>query len=148
MMEAAELKRLLEKYYAAETTLAEERALKQYLEQHPAQQVSGQPFFQAVNEFKLLDTPIQEFRTSSSESRIHRLSVWRGTLRQVAAVAILALTTVAISQSYRRYERNKAEALLQQNVEADLMRISNLLNQADANLNSSVEHTVIPGLNH
>ncbi|SKC97601.1 hypothetical protein SAMN05660461_0958 [Chitinophaga ginsengisegetis] len=148
MMEAAELKRLLEKYYAAETSLEEERALKDYLEQHSAGQDAAQSFFQAASSFKQLDIPVQQFTAPEARGRIRKLPVWGRTLRRVAAVAILVLGTVAIRQSYMHYERNKAEALLQQNVESDLMKISDLLNQADANLNSSVEQTVISGLNH
>lgn len=139
-MEQNELKILLEKYYRAETSVIEERLIKEYFADKALMDDADQAYFSAISDYKSIETDTKTF-TVTSEKKFFKLKSWRP-LRQVAAIFLFISIFATTSNSYIQYEREKEEETQRHNAEKDLISISEALNKGYSEMNESIDNTV------
>lgn len=140
-MEKDKLEMLLEKYWKAETTLAEEKLIKAYLsKQAPDQSHSeDKDWFAAIQDFSDIGHDDVHFTIKKNNTRSVMLGypVWL----KVAAVTILVsgLTWFGAVYNQKLNTQRETEALARRAAEESLMSMSNALNQAYQHLNEPAE---------
>jgi len=139
-MEKEELKILLDKYYCAETTVEEECKIKQYFAHQASDEDSDQPFFEAINSYKMIKTETKIFN-STSEKKYTSLTHWKS-IQKSAAIFLLVSTFAAIGYSYLNYKQDRQEEAIRHNAETDLISISKALNKGYDEMNASIESTI------
>ncbi|WP_293312401.1 hypothetical protein [Pedobacter sp. UBA5917] len=137
-MEKDKIEALLEKYWNAETTLEEERVVKQYLESNDPEEklMPEKEWFGAVSDFKSLEGKTVGFSAAIDKPLIKRMPL--AVVLKIAASILLVIAASFWLVSYRSAlaERDLA---LQKKVEADLFSISKTLNQANTGLNEIIK---------
>ncbi|MDN5285999.1 MAG: hypothetical protein JWR38_2273 [Mucilaginibacter sp.] len=139
-MKPDEVRVLLDRYYHAETTITEEKTLKEYFAQHDLPDFEDQDLFKVISEFKNISHEVVSFTGTSQTSS--QKKAWIKMLPRVAAVLVLGSLITVLSVSYIRHEQANRELELQQKSEADLLALSKILNDGYNDMNKSVEHMV------
>lgn len=140
-MEKDKLKMLLEKYWKAETTLAEEKLIKAYLSKQAADQSHSEnkDWFAAIQDFSDIGHDEVDFTIEKNNKRFVMLGypVWL----KIAAVTILisGLTWLGVDYNQKLNTQRETEALARRTAEESLMSMSNALNQAYQHLNEAAE---------
>jgi hypothetical protein len=136
-MEKDEILVLLEKYWKAETTIQEEKAIKQFFAEHDITDVpeTEAQWFVAFHEFQNIKHGVVDVKKQVGEQPAKVLDI--SFLMKVAAILIAGtfLTIWGISYNHNLQEiRNKD---MQQKAEASLMAISQALNQGYNSIDQS-----------
>lgn len=140
-MEKDKLEMLLEKYWKAETTLAEERLIKAYLSKQAADQShsADQDWFAAIQDFSDIGHDEVHFSIEQKKRKFVMLGypVWL----KIAAVSVLVsgLSWLGVDYNQKLDTQRETEALARRTAEASLMSMSNALNQAYQHLNEPAE---------
>jgi len=130
-MERDDIMLLLEKYWKAETTIAEEKLIKQYLATHPDEQVvEGDGWFNAIQETRHINTIININTGKKNNSR-------RRMLINIAAGIVIATGICLVAMSYHKRAEAERNLIIQKQVEADLIFIGESINQGYDDLNDS-----------
>ncbi|MFD2581369.1 hypothetical protein ACFSR6_02635 [Pedobacter vanadiisoli] len=137
-MEKDKIEVLLEKYWNAETTLEEERMVKQYLESNDPEKrlMPEKEWFEALSDFKSIEVKAVDFGVITDQPLVRRRLL--ANILKIAASILLVIAVSFWVISYRsaQVERDLA---LQKKVEADLFSISKTLNQANTGLNEIIK---------
>ena len=140
-MEKDKLEILLEKYWKAETTLAEEKLIKAYLSKHAADQsqTADKDWFAAIQDFSEIGHDEVHFTIEKNNKRfvMPGYPVWL----KIAAVTVLVsgLSWLGIAYNQKLNTQRETEALARRAAEESLMSMSNALNQAYQHLNEPAE---------
>ena len=140
-MEKDKLEMLLEKYWKAETTLAEERLIKAYLSKQAADQghSEDQDWFVAIQDFSDIGHEQVHFSIEQKKRKFVMLGypVWL----KIAAVTVLVsgLSWLGVDYNQKLNTQRETEALARRAAEESLMSMSNALHQAYQHLNEPAE---------
>lgn len=140
-MEKDKLEMLLEKYWKAETTLAEEKLIKAYLSKQAADQGHSEDkdWFAAIQNFSEIGHDEVHFTIEKENKEFVMLGypVWL----KIVAVTILVsgLSWLGIDYNQKLNTQRETEALARRTAEESLMSMSNALNQAYQHLNEPAE---------
>ncbi|MCE7044335.1 hypothetical protein [Dyadobacter sp. CY312] len=140
-MEKDKLEILLEKYWKAETTLAEEKLIKAYLSKQAADEshTGDKDWFAAIQDFSEIghDEVLFTIEQKNRKSVMLGYPVWL----KIAAVTILVsgLTWLGVDYNQKLNTQLEIEALARRTAEESLMSMSNALNQAYQHLNEPTE---------
>ncbi|MBE9463781.1 hypothetical protein ACFP1I_08705 [Dyadobacter subterraneus] len=139
-MEKDKLEKLLEKYWNAETTLAEEKLIKAYLSKQGAYQIhpEDKDWFAAIQDFRDIGHDKVHFTIEKKKRKFVMLGypVWL-----IAAVTVLVwgLSWLGVDYNQKLNTQRETEALARRAAEESLMSMSNALHQAYQHLNEPSE---------
>lgn len=128
-MEENKIKLLLEKYWRAETTIEEEKFIKQYFETQELNDelIEDDKWFEAIKDFKSIE-PNQVHFTDTQFKGNNKIVKLNLLLKIAASVAIVfGMTFLGIN--YNQKLQAEKDLALQQKAEASLISISKALNQ-------------------
>jgi hypothetical protein len=140
-MEKDKLEMLLEKYWKAETTLAEEKLIKAYLSKQAADEshTGDKDWFAAIQDFSDIEHDEVHFTIEKNNKKFAMLgyTVWL----KIAAVTILVsgLSWLGVDYNQKLNTERETEALARRTAEESLMSMSHALNQAYQHLNKPAE---------
>jgi hypothetical protein len=138
-MERDKIEALLEKYWKAETTLEEERFIKNYLESNRS--IAGfdeeNNWFKAAHDFK--SVKVKEVHFIESSDKIVVKKVRMAVIFKIAAAVLFVISASLWIMNYNRSIQTEQDQAMQKKVEADLFSISNSLNQANSGLNEIIK---------
>ena len=140
-MEKDKLEMLLEKYWRAETTLAEEKLIKAYLSKQAADEshTGDKDWFAAIRDFSDIEHDEMHFTIEKKNKGfvMPGYPVWL----KIAAVTILVsgLTWLGVDYNQKLNTHRETEVLARRTAEESLTSMSNALNQAYQHLNEPAE---------
>jgi hypothetical protein len=129
-MEKDEIMLLLEKYWKAETTIAEEKAIKEYLTKHGiGSDIEEGDWFKAINEAQRVQPNVN--RPSGP------IKIAKHILFKVAAGVIVISGICIGGLKYYYHAKAEEEMAIRQQIKRDLVSIADALNQGYNDLNES-----------
>ena len=130
-MEKDEITLLLEKYWKAETTIAEEKAIKEYFAKHePGAQLEEDVWFEAIRETKGLQP-----KDNKPAERIKIAN--KHTFFKIAASIIVIFGIGLGAIKYYYHAQAEKKMAVQQQIKNDLIFIADALNQGNESLKES-----------
>ncbi len=128
-MEKDKIALLLEKYWRAETTIEEEKLIKQHFETQKLNDelIEDDKWFEAIKDFKSIEPNQVHFTDTrfKDNSKIVKLSL----LLKIAATVAIVFGMTFLGINYNQKLQAEKDLALQQKAEASLISISKTLNQ-------------------
>jgi hypothetical protein len=139
-MERSEIDQLLQKYWSGETSLTEEKILKQYFS---SEQLNSDPldqeWFASIVNFQSVKVNKSDFQIP--EPPYYRMNKLYNMIIKTAAVLICVFGLFWYVY-YNKKIQSQQELVLRKKAEADLLFMSQMINEADIELNQS-ETTIL-----
>jgi hypothetical protein len=124
-MEEIEIEKLVQKYWEGETSIEEERLLRKYWAEHPgtAEHEGFAEYLRSLERVKNISVPKQ----ITFSARSYRIQPWLKWTGMAAALLIGMFISVLWYNHYRAQQQLLA---MHNELEADLMSMSKMLNEA------------------
>lgn len=138
-MEKDKMMLLLEKYWRAETTIEEERLIKQHfatLELND-ELLEDESWFEAIKDFKAIEN--NEVHATEIGPKTRANVIHLRVLLKVAATIVLIAGMAFLGLTFNNKLQAKRDLALQQKAEASLFSISKALNHGYNGLNEATE---------
>jgi hypothetical protein len=136
-MEKDNMTLLLEKYWRAETTIEEEKLIKQYFAAREQDALTqNDHWFKVIRDFQSIESNVVDFTASDPANNIKKFNL--SIVLKIASTVMLILgaTLFGINYHNRKIQAEK-ELAIRQEAEASLLFISKVINQANNDLDQS-----------
>ncbi|NRF37717.1 hypothetical protein [Pedobacter foliorum] len=138
-MEKDKMMLLLEKYWRAETTIEEERLIKQHFATQELNDglSEDETWFEAIKDFKAIEN--NEVQFTETKPKTGAKVIHLSALLKVAATIVLIAGITFLGLTVNHKLQAKRDLALQQKAEASLFSISKALNHGYNSLNEATE---------